>query len=135
VVEDSAHPPSGYIGTLMMSDHNQRISQAWHQAQQELGLVIEAPFVFTGSDGSPLTALVLVRMFGSPLGTLITSINDDFDAFFEEAKKAGYYCSALNPTSYAKYDKDVFMETLDDWGWYGEEEARPEWYTGKPWGA
>ena len=26
-----------------------------------------------------------------------------------------------------------FIDTLNDWGWFGDKSSRPEWYTGAPW--
>ena len=33
---------------------------------------------------------------------------------------------------YRKYDRDVFIETLKDWQWFGEEAKEPLWYKGEP---
>ena len=52
---------------------------------------------------------------------------------FNIPEKYGYYCSALNPSEYSKYDKKKFIDTLNDLGFYGDESAKPDWYTGEPW--
>jgi len=39
--------------------------------------------------------------------------------------------SALGP-AYLDYDRDVFIDALNDWGWTGTG-APPPWYTGAPW--
>jgi hypothetical protein len=36
-------------------------------------------------------------------------------------------------SDYRRFDETLFRETLDDWGWFGPEAARPSWYTGQPW--
>jgi hypothetical protein len=118
-----------------MSNLIRQVSQAWFDAQQDLGIDIESPFKFTTLDGSIHKAIVLVKMFGSPLGTIIVSVDDEHDTLFELAKGSGYYCSAVNPIIYSKYKRDLFIETLDDWGWFGDQEARPVWYSGRPWNA
>ena len=48
------------------------------------------------------------------------------------ASEAGLYVSRLSE-AYAGYDEDLFMETLNDWGWFSEERLAPDWYTGNPW--
>jgi hypothetical protein len=32
-----------------------------------------------------------------------------------------------------RYNRQLFIDTLNDWGWFGEKGAEPPWYTGKPW--
>jgi len=49
---------------------------------------------------------------------------------FDKAEKFGFYCSALNPFHYDHYDRDNFIETLTDWGYFGQPENKPEWYAG-----
>jgi hypothetical protein len=115
-----------------MFDFDLQISQAWQEAQHDLGIEVELPFVFLASNSKSLTALVLIKKFGNSHGTIIISINDDFKSFFQEAETAGYYCSALNPLSYSKYNREIFVETLNDWGWYGDEDRKPTWYSGTP---
>jgi hypothetical protein len=44
----------------------------------------------------------------------------------------GYFCSVLFPT-YEEYKRELFIDTLDDWQFFGSERERPPWYTGKPW--
>jgi hypothetical protein len=61
---------------------------------------------------------------------LILSTDDMSD--FDTAEQFGYYCSALNPLSYANYERDSFIETLNDWGYYGADSKKPKWYTGTP---
>jgi hypothetical protein len=60
--------------------------------------------------------------------------------FFEFAKtksgpwrtREGQSCSFIHQESYARYDRDLFLATLNDWGWFGDPADAPEWYTGKP---
>jgi hypothetical protein len=35
--------------------------------------------------------------------------------------------------TYGEFDRQLFEQTLNDWGWYGADEARPPWYTGAAW--
>jgi hypothetical protein len=40
------------------------------------------------------------------------------------------YCSEVDEAAYSKYDRELFTETLSDWGWFGDASAFPDWYTG-----
>ncbi len=46
------------------------------------------------------------------------------------AKAESLYFSSLNPDVYGTFDRDLFIETLNDWGWFGAESNQPAWYTG-----
>ena len=50
----------------------------------------------------------------------------------QAAAEGGFYVSFLAP-SYDDFDRELFVATLNDWGWKGREGAAPEWYTGEPW--
>jgi hypothetical protein len=39
--------------------------------------------------------------------------------------------SQLSPW-YLRYDRALFVDTLNDWGWFGEGPL-PSWYSGEPW--
>jgi hypothetical protein len=43
------------------------------------------------------------------------------------------FYSLINEESHALYDRDLFVATLNDWGWIGDPAHAPVWYTGKPW--
>ncbi len=42
------------------------------------------------------------------------------------------YCSEVDEEAYSQYNRELFVETLNDWGWFGDSSAIPEWYTGHP---
>ena len=119
----------------MMAEHDKDVIHAWQEAQLDLGIEVEAPFTFQAPDGSARSALALIKKFGRVMGTVIASINDDYNALFADARAAGYFCSAPNSVSYSTYRREDFIATLNDWGWFGEDEEKPDWYTGTPWGA
>jgi len=43
-----------------------------------------------------------------------------------------YFTSILGP-GYTLYDRQVFIDTLDDWQFFGSEAERPSWYSGTSW--
>lgn len=108
---------------------DEAISQAWLEAGRDLHIQIIAPFAVQESGGELVMYEARIPNFGGPKGTVIGVLDDILrDCRAEQ----GYYCSNLAP-SYRSYDRQFFVDTLNDWGWYGPAELRPAWYTGKPW--
>ena len=109
------------------------IASAWHTAADDLGLEIVAPYILK-SHGREFTFVALIRKFGSNNGTLLClPAQWDDEGFAEVAEAAGFYCSGLYPESYSQYERQRFIDTLNDWGWFDKESNIPEWYTGKSW--
>lgn len=103
---------------------------SWLQAAKDLGIKITSPFILT-SDGNDFIYIALIHDFGADKGTLVCTI-DQWQSYVPIATRQGFYCSGLADV-YIEYDRNRFVDTLDDWGWYGAPEAKPAWYTGKPW--
>ena len=102
---------------------------AWLHAAKDLGIDVVAPFSASGEGQLEIVFPVLVRSFGNQLGTIVLPLNAQ--ALAEHAKQLGYFVSNVNEQSYASYERQLFVDTLDDWGYFGS--SRPSWYTGKPW--
>jgi hypothetical protein len=105
------------------------VSRAWKRAGEELRINITAPFTLKLEDGRSIKFLALISDFGLSKGTLILDMDDRKE--FSTAEKHGYYCSALNPEVYGKYNRKEFIDTLEDWRFIGKEQDKPDWYTGK----
>lgn len=110
------------------------MAQAWLDAADDLGIRVEHPFQFNSTSGMVATTYgVYLPDFGSPSGALITC---RFDS--EEVQTAAgdteYFESALNPHHYEPYNRQEFIDTLNDWGWFGSPADVPRWFTGSPWG-
>lgn len=104
------------------------MDEAWKKAEQDLE--IEIDFKLTLLLKSGRKTFVLIRNFGAPRGTIVTSIDDTQD--FGELQKLGFHCSAIG-NSYLNYDRSLFVDTLNDWGFFGEAHRKPSWYTGENW--
>jgi hypothetical protein len=98
---------------------------SWREAAADLGVQIVAPYRL-----GPRAFAAWIPNFGSPSGTLIDWLTSRAD--WTAAAAEGYYVSRLNAESYRTYDRDLFVATLNDWGWHGQAPA-PSWYTGDPW--
>jgi hypothetical protein len=106
------------------------VIDAWRKASKELGFEIQSPFFLTTGSERLIRFELMVEEFGSKLGTIIL-LTDDMTEF-NTPEKYGYYCSALNPENYSEYRREHFVDTLNDWGYFGEKSKTPEWVTGKP---
>lgn len=105
------------------------ISAAWKEAAADLGIEVVAPFALTAEGGTHLWFEAFIANFGSRNGTVAGNLNS---GSHDARQRLGYYSSNLGP-SYRTYDRQLFIDTLDDWGWFGDQEKKPAWYTGKPW--
>src|SRR5215472_7670733 len=103
-----------------------QISIAWRQAGEDLGIWVVAPFELVTEDGEIERIEALIPDFGSPKGTLVANESVCGDS----RQRLGYYSSNLFP-SYRKYVRSYFIDTLNDWGWFGKPREAPPWYTGK----
>lgn len=67
--------------------------------------------------------------FGGPEGTAVglIGVTPTLEAI------GNRHFSAVNPMSYAEFDHELWIATLNDWGWAGPADARPEWCSDAPW--
>lgn len=117
--------------TDLLAKDYEKFIDSWKIAANDLSIKLQAPCVIHLNDNGELKCPIFIENFGSKSGTIIFSINDKLD--HKLLKEYGYYCAALNPSSYSKYKRDLFIDTLNDWGFFGEPSHIPEWYAGKPW--
>jgi hypothetical protein len=108
-----------------------RVVAAWKEAAADLGVRFTAPFVLTLPDGRKQEHLGLVHQFGRPGGTLISVLHEPSESIWHPADD-NYFMSILGP-GYVRYERQKFIDTLDDWQFLGPESERPEWYSGKSW--
>ncbi|MBI3715534.1 MAG: hypothetical protein HY255_06035 [Betaproteobacteria bacterium] len=109
------------------------ITSAFSEAATQLGFGFKPGFALKLPNGGVIGTLGLVVNFGSNLGTLLFAESSRPSKIEQDQiKDAGYYYSLLFP-HYSKFDERLFEDTLNDWGYFGSEVQRPEWYTGKSW--
>ena len=95
---------------------------------------MHAPFLLTGETvREQFDCVALIEQFGSVNGTLALARHDVSDGVRELAASRGMYFSLLDEAAYATYDRELFIDTLNDWGWFGELSKSPSWYTGRAW--
>jgi hypothetical protein len=112
-----------------VTDTEAKVVAAWKEAAADLGIRFTSPVVVASSEGHE--HLGLVHQFGGRVGTLIRVLQEPSE---HAPLPAGddYYWSVLGP-GYGRYERQSFIDTLDDWQFFGPAGERPDWYSGKSW--
>jgi hypothetical protein len=93
-----------------------------------------APYELFDMNGNvAAVAVAWIEWFGSAQGIVIAGLHSRLETVRSAAQAQGKVWSFINEESYARYDRDLFVATLNDWGWHGNPAEAPDWYTGKPW--
>ena len=116
---------------MMRSEIDEEICQAWLEAAKDLGIRVVAPFSLEITPGEATVYEAHVLDFGGPKGAVVGILEDD-PPWKDIRKTYGYYGSNLGP-QYRQYKRQLFIDTLNDWRWFGALQEQPSWYTGKPW--
>jgi hypothetical protein len=109
---------------------DEQISIAWVNAAADLGILVVAPCPVLVSTGEALLYEAHIANFGGPKGMVVGLF--DRDHFGDIRSGYGYASSDLS-ADYRQYDRDLFIDTLNDWQWFGQGGEAPSWYTGKKW--
>jgi hypothetical protein len=110
------------------------VAHAWRDAAEDLKVTVVAPCELLHKAGDvAAVAVAWIASFGSVQGTVVAGLRSDRAIVQSAARRQGKVCSFINEQSYARYDHDLFVATLNDWGWYGDPAQAPAWYTGNPW--
>lgn len=108
-----------------------KMANAWLEAAKDLGVRFLSPHQFRDSSGRRFTCAGLLPDFGGAKGALILSREDeDLESALEAGDEAGYYVSGLSPHYYESYRRELFKDTLNDWGWFNSTKDPPSWFTG-----
>jgi hypothetical protein len=110
---------------------DEEIVIAWCDAARDLHIKVEAPFTISGINGENITFEALILEFGGPKGTVVGTLSD---SMHDARQESGYYFSNLAP-AYRSYNRQLFIDTLNDWQWFGQSGQAPNWYTGDVWSA
>jgi hypothetical protein len=100
---------------------------AWLAAERDLGVRVVAPHELRLADGNTIEVEAFLPDFGGPNGAVAVSLHDDERC--RQAASTQHFVSGLGD-SYRAFERGLFKETMDDWGWYGPSERRPEWNSG-----
>jgi hypothetical protein len=114
-----------------MTEIELKVVQAWQQAAIDLGFQFTSPVTVTTPDGGCFEALGLVHQFGRRIGTLISILGEPPQQS-RHLSDDSYVMSSLG-TRYCNYERQLFVDTLNDWQFFGSATDRPRWYSGKTW--
>jgi hypothetical protein len=92
-----------------------------------LGISVHAPYELSDRRGT-IVCIALVEQFGSPAGIVISGWPAEKERVTAAAKGRGQSVSFFVET--CPYERERFIEILDEWGWYGDANAAPTWYRG-----
>jgi CMP/dCMP kinase len=106
-----------------------KITNAWRNAAADLGIRVVAPFTLMMPGGTTKQFEAHILDFGSPKGAVVASPISRAD---HEPWQPDVWFSVLGE-GYRTYNRQLFIDTLDDWGWHGKVEEQPLWYSGTPW--
>lgn len=108
----------------------QKLINAWKEASEDLNIEIITPFLLTSEDGKEHRFELLVKDFGRSNGTIVFIMNEKIeDSELDFLRSMEYFCSRLNPEFYSTYNRKQYIDTLNDWGYFGAAEKTPKWYT------
>lgn len=119
-----------------MGTVDSEIAAAWQHAADDLGITVETLRSSATACDRRVPFAVWIKDFGSPKGTVCRFYSEDRheeEDFAEWARAKDFFWSLLFD-SYRQYDRELFIDTLNDWGWFGTE-SPPPWYSGQPWSA
>jgi hypothetical protein len=102
------------------------ITQAWLAASENLGIRVSAPYAVQVG-GVSYVFEAFIRDFGAPGGTLVVALDSGSPAVRAASAKVGAFYSELSLAAYGEYDRQLFIETLSDWGWFGGPVDTPSW--------
>jgi hypothetical protein len=108
-----------------------KVCDAWQMAASALSIRIEIPYLLKTADGEQIPYVAHLPDFGGPKGIVIDLyFRGDYE-LNERLKLAalsqGLFYSFINAEIYERYDEEVFKEALVDWGFFGNEDCRPNW--------
>jgi hypothetical protein len=113
-----------------MTDLEAKVVAAWHDAARDLGIRFTSPFT-AEHGGTAISCLGLVHHFGRRIGTIISVLHEP-SSEMRDPDGDEFFLSRLSD-SYARYDRQFFIDTLNDWQFFGADAEKPIWYTGKSW--
>jgi hypothetical protein len=105
---------------------NSKISAAWQTAGSELDVRVVAPCEVRTASGKVVVCEAYLPDFGSPKGAIVLGY-DGTDTF--RSQLGEYWCS-VSYEPYEKFSPTLFVDTLNDWGWFGAIGMQPNWYGG-----
>lgn len=107
-----------------------KLKHMFSAAASDLGVEVVEDYK-VGPVGADQVVEVPVHLprFGGRIGMLVVTDLSQLGESPDALVRRGYGCSVLSATSSKRtpYDRESFIAMLADWGWNGEDSARPPW--------
>jgi len=118
-----------------MTEIESKVVEPWRQAAVDLGIRFSSPFTVVTRGGVSVGRIGFVHHFGRRIGTIISVLDQPSSLahLVGRWQDENYYISVL-AESYGEYRRQAFIDTLDDWQFFGPDSERPAWHTDKYWG-
>jgi hypothetical protein len=115
---------------MSLSSHPEPLVNTWREASKKLGFAFESPYTLMVGD-ERFSVIGFLPHFGSPRGMVldiwVAGVPDSTRALQQAARRAQIFCSSVSVETYSDYNREAFIEALNDWGYFGPEKARPPW--------
>jgi hypothetical protein len=112
-----------------MGDVNEKLVAAWLEASEDLGIAVTAPYHLASKGDELLLCEAFIPDFGSAQGAIAISSRTRRKVR-PALRVANRWHSEMGD---ARYVRSVFIETLNDWGWFGQAHLQPSWYVAPYW--
>lgn len=103
-----------------------QVIAAWRAASADLGIRVTAPVELRDA-GGPFACEAFVSDFGSPAGAVVVSEKAE-RRLRPRLRALGLWTSVEPRRQPVAYSRKRFIHALEDWGWFGEPGAEPDWY-------
>ena len=98
-----------------MGQNLETASRAWREAAEDLRITVVAPYPLVDQAGdSAGLAVAWIESFGSAQGMVVAGLQSHRERVRSAAQGQGQVCSFINEASYARYDRALFVATLND---------------------
>lgn len=108
------------------------MSAAWREAEVDLGIRVEAPYVHVWPEGDSVEYVALIPDFGSPKGMAVRRYGTSSGSH-SLLPDVVHRISTVNYEAFGQYDRHRWIDYLEDQRWFGPAHP-PLWYTAiSPW--
>lgn len=109
----------------MSADTREHVEAAWRFAAALLTIRFEC-IPIQLPQWAEAFAVGYIPDFGGTKGMLLFLLDGPHE-LSSIAKENGFYCSFM---SYTSYERALFTDALNDWGYFGPADRKPPWYEG-----
>jgi hypothetical protein len=121
---------------MSTEEQKRKLSEVWKTAASLLSVRVESPYLLKGADGTEVKCVAFLPDFGGIHGTAVGCFcSPTFETdkkIVQAAKSVGIFYSFINFDIYKDYSEERFKEVLIDWGFFGDEDRRPNWLQKQP---